>query len=549
MARWDQAAQQEFGLLQELLMENAARESLAVLLEEYGPVRDKIAVLLAGPGNNGGDAFALARHLADHGARVSIFHVKPLDAYQQAAAYHLDLLRKQQLPLVPLPEAHLDLLPPPDILVDGLLGTGFQGDLRPEYQAWITTINRLPRTVFILSLDIPSGLNGHTGRPGPVAVRATATTTFEEAKIGLVLPEAAPFTGRLHVRSIGIPRMVKDQYPARQLLLESNVLDLISPGDAQMHKGQAGHVLIAGGSPGLTGAPLLSAIGALRSGAGLATVACPLGLAAEIKSGWAEVMTLPLGANVKWSKVCAQELAARVSGFNALALGPGLGRSQNAAAFVQTLFGFDLPPLVADADLLFHLAQAPNLMAMLPKNTILTPHPGEMATLCGLSVAQVQENRLETARKHAREWNAVLVLKGAGTVIASPEGSMYISPFATAALAVGGSGDVLCGVIAALLARGLSPLEAANVGVYWHGLAGAALENSFPHRGNLAREIANMLPHVITITDKTPSEEFFDAHCQRHYDHKSGHRHPGHGHQRSGRNSFGQGIQRPAGSG
>jgi ADP-dependent NAD(P)H-hydrate dehydratase / NAD(P)H-hydrate epimerase len=181
-------------------------------------------------------------------------------------------------------------------------------------------------------------------------------------------------------------------------------------------------------------------------------------------------------------------------------LGPGLGRAPSAEKFLQSLLTCDLPPLIGDADLLFHLAQTPELLTRLPENTILTPHPGEMAALCGLSIAQVQENRMETAREHARKWNAVLVLKGAGTVVASPQGSVYVSPIATPTLAVGGSGDVLCGVIAALLARGLAPLEAANVGVHWHGLAGKALEEQFPQRGNLARDIADMLPHVLNET-------------------------------------------------
>lgn len=496
MDRWDHAAQTECGLLQEMLMENAARQALAVLLEDHGPVQDKIAVLLAGPGNNGGDAFALARGLADHGARVSVFHAKPLSSYSDAAAYHLGLLRKLHLPLVPLPEANLDMLTPPDILVDGLLGTGFQGELRTEYQSWVKTINRMPKSVFTLSLDIPSGLDGRTGRPCPIAVRATVTATFEAAKTGLVLPEAAAFTGRLHVRSIGIPGKIREKYPPRQFLLNNDILSQIPAPDPLMHKGSAGHVLIVGGSPGLSGAALLCALGALRSGAGLATIACPGNLAPEIKSGWPEVMIMPLASDTKWSKPCARELAAHTSKFDALILGPGLGRAPETASFVQALLGFDLPPLIADADLLFHLAQNQELMAMLPKDSIVTPHPGEMAALCKKSISEVQDNRLETARSHAIRWNAVLALKGAATVIASPEGSVYVSPFATASLAVGGSGDVLCGVIAALRARGLLPLEAATTGVYWHGMAGTLLEKSFPRRGNLAREIANTLPHA-----------------------------------------------------
>ncbi|WP_031388108.1 bifunctional ADP-dependent NAD(P)H-hydrate dehydratase/NAD(P)H-hydrate epimerase [Desulfonatronum thiodismutans] len=497
MARWDSTAQRDYGLLQELLMENAAREALGVLLREFGPVEGKQVVLLAGPGNNGGDAFALARYLADHGARVSTFHVKPPEAYTGAAAYHLDLLNKLRLPLVPLPDAHIDHLRRPDILVDGLLGTGFQGELRTEYRQWIEYINRLPKEVFVLSLDIPTGLNGLTGRPSPIAVKASATVSFEATKLGPALPEAAPYVGRERARPIGIPFRVKQAQPPGQFLLERDVLNLLPPSEDLLHKGTAGHVLVVGGSPGLTGAPLLSALAALRCGAGLSSVACPAELASEIKAGCPEVMLLPLGRGTSWSRDCVDDLSEALARFNSLILGPGLGRSPEAAAFCQALLALDLPPLVGDADFLYALAQNQDLFTQLPLNSILTPHPGEMAMLSGLSIEQVQANRIETAREYARKWNVILVLKGAGTVIASGEGAVYVSPFACPNLAVGGSGDVLCGVLGALLATGLDPLSAANAGVYWHGLAGMELRKRFPRRGNLAREIADMLPHVV----------------------------------------------------
>ena len=496
MAAWDTSAQGEYGLLQELLMENAAREALAVLLQEYGPVEGKQVVLLAGPGNNGGDAFALARHLADRGAWVSTFHVKPPEAYTGAAAYHLDLLNKLHLPLVPLPEAHIDHLRQPDILVDGLLGTGFKGDLRPDYRQWIEYINRQPKEVFVLSLDIPTGLNGLTGRPSPIAVQASATVSFEATKLGLALPEAVPYVGREQDRPIGIPFRVKQAQPPGQFLLESGVMDLLPQSDDLLHKGTAGHVLVVGGSPGLTGAPLLSALAALRCGAGLASVACPAKLAREVKAGWPEVMFLPLEGK-SWSRKCAEDLSGALARFNALILGPGLGRSPEAAAFCRALLALDLPPLVGDADFLYALAQDADLFAQLPQNSVLTPHPGEMAMMTGLGIAEIQADRVEIAREYARKWNVVLVLKGAGTVIASREGAVYVSPFACPNLAVGGSGDVLCGVLGALLAAGLDPLSAANAGVYWHGLAGMELRKRFPRRGNLAREIADMLPHVV----------------------------------------------------
>jgi ADP-dependent NAD(P)H-hydrate dehydratase / NAD(P)H-hydrate epimerase len=498
MSRWDGMAQQEYGLLQELLMENASRQAMSLLLEEFGPVRGRQAIVLAGPGNNGGDAFALSRHLANHGAAVSTFHVRPLHAYTGAAAYNIDLLNRLGLPLVPLPEAHIDLLPAPDIVVDGLLGTGFQGELRPEYQQWIEFCNRLPRHVFILALDIPTGLNGRTGRPSPIAVHATATVSFEATKLGLALPEAQAYIGGERALEIGIPAQVKQAVPAGQHLLDAGLMDLLAEGDDQMHKGSAGHVLVVGGSVGLTGAPLLCALGALRGGAGLASVACPARLATEIKAGWPEVMLAPLGVDSAWSGDCARELDDLLGRVNALILGPGLGRAAPAVDFCENLLQSRLPALVGDADFLFALAHHPDWMKQLPEHTVLTPHPGEMAVLTGLSIAQVQDERIQVARDHARSWGVTVVLKGAGTVVASAQGEVYVSPFACPNLAVGGSGDVLGGVLAALLARGLDPVSAANGAVYWHGLAGMALSREYPARGNLAREIADMLPRVFS---------------------------------------------------
>jgi NAD(P)H-hydrate epimerase len=330
-----------------------------------------------------------------------------------------------------------------------------------------------------------------------VAVIADATVSFHAAKVGLAMPGAAEFTGTLYVGEIGIPRMVEQAAPPSSVLVTRKVFALLPAPDPAMHKGAAGHTLIAGGSPGLTGAPHLAALGALRGGVGLATAACPGALSTEVKSGSPDVMTMPLGDGRDWSAVLADSLGVELERFDSLLIGPGMGRSQGARDFLRAVLDLDLPPLILDADGLYWPAKDPELLAKLPKGTILTPHPGEMARLLDTDTASVQNNRLEAARSMAGRTSCVVVLKGAGTVIAEPGGHTLITPIEAPNLAVGGTGDVLAGLMAALLAQGQEPVHAAALAVYWHAKTGEMLGESHPCRGSLASEVANALPKTI----------------------------------------------------
>jgi ADP-dependent NAD(P)H-hydrate dehydratase / NAD(P)H-hydrate epimerase len=521
MALWDRLSIEEYSLREELLMENASREALHVLAGEAGPLHGKSVVLFAGPGNNGGDAFGLARHLANESARVLVLHTKPQKSYKGATAYHLGLAKAHDVPLVYLPRYNLDFLPQHDIIVDGLLGTGFSGVLREDCLDWVRAINRLGRQGFVLSLDIPSGLDGRTGEPGPEAVQAHATVTFEEAKLGLFMGRAPEYTGRLHIRRIGIPQAIKKDHPSSHVVLTSGVTAHLPPITREMHKGTAGHLLIVGGSRGLTGAPLLAGLGALRSGAGLVTVACPGGVALEIKAGFPDIMTMPLGNGTTWSGPCFDELEPHLDRFDAVVLGPGIGRQEGVSGFIGPFLRNCRLPLLVDADGLFWLARDKSLLDMLGPETVLTPHPGEMARLMDRATAEVQRDRPGVAREYAERIKGIVVLKGAGTIIAVRDRPTAISTFQAPTLAVGGSGDVLSGCIGSLLARGVEPYSAACLGVYWHGYCGSYLERTYPFRGNLAQEIAHGLPEAL--------EELLHAHCQGHHDQGPDHLHPGDG--------------------
>jgi NAD(P)H-hydrate epimerase len=495
IAAWDQACVDECGMSFLTLMENASREALHGLVGEVGEVAGRRVLLLAGPGNNGGDAVALARHLHNRGALVTLALARPRGHYKGAAGYNVRLAAKVGVPMVPMARLDYGTLDAPDILVDGLLGTGFTGMLRPDMAAAVEAVNRLAGRSYIFALDIPSGLNGLTGRPSPVAVRAQATVTFEAAKTGLVAAEAGPFVGRLLVREIGIPALVKQRHPCRAGRIARRIARLPGPADPLLHKGSAGRVVVVGGSRGLTGAPLLAGLGALRAGSGLVSVACPGAVEVSLKAGFPDVMTMPIGAGGHFAASNARDVRDFAAGAGAVALGPGLGRHGDTAGFLAALL--PLPcPTVLDADALYFLATVPELAGKVAAHDVMTPHPGEAARLLGTDIPGVEADRLASARELAARYRCVAVLKGPATVVASPDGFAAVSPIIAPNLAVGGSGDVLSGLLASLLARRLSPLLAGSLAVYWHGRAGERLADTYPVRGNLASEIADMLPHA-----------------------------------------------------
>lgn len=550
MSVWDQSTI-SLGIPEIMLMENAAREALHVLHAEADPLAGKKILLIMGSGNNGGDAACLARHLLDAGADPFVLHSRPLDSYKGAAAQHLLLAQKCGITFASisyedgqLPSSHFQtLLAPeytqknqewlnhfeePDIVVDGLLGTGFSGILRQKEQFIVETLNKLARHAFIFSLDIPSGLHPLYGRPQPVAVRANATVSFEAAKPGLILPEAKEWTGRLHVRAIGIPKRIQEEHPASFCLLDRAAVEF-GPPSPFLHKGTAGRVLVFGGSVStdgdLTGAPHLAAQAALRSGAGLVSVVAPTGLTTKIKANCPDIMARPLGSEntQEWSLDLLENALTHLHSCDAAVIGPGLGRQEKTIDFLIALLKNPAPrpPLVLDADALYALAQQvkknprqseeneknaePILSNFVRSCDILTPHPGEAATLLGISNAEVQADRFSALKKLQNLAPAVWILKGVGTLIGIPEKPICIAPFAEATLAVGGSGDVLAGCLAALLAQlrhKKSSGIVACLAVALHAEAGHLLAKKYPCRGNTSSETAEMLPEARALLTK-----------------------------------------------
>lgn len=516
MRRWDSGAV-ALGLPKILLMENAARAALGVLRLHHPRLEGMRALLFMGGGDNGGDAACLARCLHDAGAATLTLHTRPLNAYTGAAGRHARTARTCGAAFLRLPDdprgvlARLDpAWKEPDIVIDGLLGTGFAGFLRPPLTTLVAHINELARRrrpPFILALDVPSGLDALTGRPCPEAVRAGATVTFAAAKPGLALPWAREFTGALHARDIGIPAQTRERFPASFRLLDASCAALLPPPLAGAHKNDFGHVLVAGGSPGFTGAAHLTARAALRAGAGLVCVTAPASLTPEIMGNLPEIVTLPLTAELsgQWPASLEGALAEAVGRAGVLALGPGMGQSAEAAALLEAILAAPRrPPAVLDADALNMLARRPDLWPLLQPDDICTPHPGEAARLLGGASADVQADRVAALNALADRAPCVWTLKGAGTLIKTKDSPTIVTPYDIPALAVAGSGDVLTGCVAALRRRVPHSLTAAILGVAAHARAGLLLSERRSPRGGLAGELADALPDALAGLDSLP---------------------------------------------
>ncbi|WP_291327612.1 NAD(P)H-hydrate dehydratase [Desulfovibrio sp. UCD-KL4C] len=497
MSGWDKAAINDTGIRGEILMENAAREAVSTLLCEYGSVKNKTILIISGAGNNGGDGFVIGRQLTDLGANVLILHTAPKNKYKGEASYHLKLAIKSGVQFKYFRAVDKIDLPESDIIIDGLLGTGFNNELRPFTKGIVKAVNKVRNRSFIFAIDVPSGLNALTGKAQPIAILAHTTVTFEAAKVGLILPEAKQFTGKLIVKKIGIPNKVKNDHPVSHYLINDSIYEQLPSLTPTMHKGTSGHVLIIGGSIGLTGALQLAGLAALRAGVGLATLACPAGLASQVKAYMPELMTIGLGCSDHWDDQAVKDLIPLLKNYDAIAIGPGLGRTEGAMNIVEAMISAGHPPAVFDADALYALSRRSHLLISIAENSIFTPHPGEMGRLINKSIAEIESSRIETARKYAVSKKVILVLKGAGTIIGCPDGKTIISPISAPNLAAAGSGDILSGFTGALLARGVPAMQSACLGVYLHGKCGLYINRNFPYRGNIASEIANSLPQVL----------------------------------------------------
>jgi ADP-dependent NAD(P)H-hydrate dehydratase / NAD(P)H-hydrate epimerase len=468
-----------------VLMERAGRGLLRSLLARKPELHARRVAIVCGGGNNGGDGLVLARLLRERGIWPDLLLAAPPDSLKgdaaengrRAAACGFSLRQAGEGERTRL--AHLSAH---DLVVDALLGTGISGPARGDAEAWIHAMNAGPAPV--VAVDIPSGLSADTGEVAGAAVAAAWTVTMGMPKLGFFFPPARALVGEVDIVDLGFPTSVIEEVGVSARLPEAATLAdwLPSPGSGSQ-KGDWGKLLVVGGSPGLTGALALAAGAALRTGSGLVRVGLPRSLNPILAAKLTSAMTIPLpeGEDGQLVRTAADEILGRFGDWDALVLGPGLGRFPECERLVMSLLGRWRGPLLLDADALNALASwgadswVPRVRELRasgrPGGAVLTPHLGEMSRLTGRSIPDLRADPVETARTWAERWGVTLVLKGAPSVTAGPDGRVWVNPTGNAGLATGGSGDVLAGIIGALLAQRLPGPEAAVVGCYLHGLA------------------------------------------------------------------------------
>jgi len=501
MRELDRRAIEEYGIPGVVLMENAGRGATDTIEDML--VTDKIdtVLIIAGKGNNGGDGFVVARHLVNRGLDCSILLIGKVSEVDGDARINLDIALKMG---VEVREAVSDIslveeeIRSAGLVVDALFGTGLSKEVGGFYAEVIDRINMADSP--IVSLDIPSGLDASTGRVLGTTVEADMTVTFCLPKIGSIIHPGVDYVGELILVDIGAPiDLLEDRALKTSLILEEDAAEVLLPRDENSHKGSYGHLLVVAGSRGKTGAAVLAAEAAMRSGAGLVTLAAPESLNNILENKLTEIMTEPLPEEKDGflGKGSAKKILSALEGKSTLLLGPGISRQDETGKVVRELLANLSIPAVIDADALWHLSGALELIHDSKASLILTPHPGEMARLLGISVAEVQADRIGISREFAVEYACYLILKGARTIIATPSGETFINTTGNPGMASGGTGDVLAGLVGSLLAQGCSPLESSIAGVYIHGLAGDMAAEEMGEAGLIASDIIGKIPEVM----------------------------------------------------
>lgn len=501
-----EAAAVAAGTTEPQLMEEAG---LAVAQEAWmllGTLEGRRIVVLAGPGNNGGDGLVAARHLSDWGAEVVVYAPRGRGDDDNAAE-----LAQREIRIVDgtahSDESELDqILGTADLVVDALLGIGQKRPLDPGEPIAIA-LEKLgaARKGFnppkVVAVDLPTGVNADSGAADPLTVEPDLTVTFGLPKVGMYQSPASALVGRVQVIDIGIPKAAQDAVQL-ELLTARWARQALPTRPESANKGDFGKVLVIGGSRSYIGAPRLAATAAYRAGAGLVTIACPETIVPMLAAAIAEATWLPQEASPQGALRGETAIALRpqLHEYSTAVFGPGLSNTDDTRALTWALlpdFGIELSRgCVIDADALNALAAMDDAARRIPTNAVLTPHPGEMARLLKTTAADIQSRRLEAAREAAVLFDCVVVLKGAHSIIAAPGGRASLSPFSNPLLATAGSGDVLAGMIGGYLAQGLEAFEAACLGVYLHGATGESLRLELGEAGLLAGEIADRLPRV-----------------------------------------------------
>jgi hydroxyethylthiazole kinase-like uncharacterized protein yjeF len=503
MRELDRTTIEEIGIPGAVLMENAGRAAVSILWCAFPDLASLRVAVLCGRGNNGGDGFVMARCLMQQGVQTDTYLVGRRGRVAGDARIPLEVLDRLGIPIYEI-ETDGGRTPQDipwdryDLFIDALLGTGLGSEVKGVLGELILSMNR--SRALVMAVDIPSGLSSDHGRPLGVAVQARLTVTFGLPKVGQFLYPGRTLCGDLWVADIGIPsQAVEGKPPIARVITPEDLAGMIPSRTPEAHKGHYGHLLVIAGSAGKTGAGVMASEAALRVGAGLVTLGIPASLNLAMEARLTEVMTLPLpeDSGQVFSSKALDEILSASDGKACMALGPGISTLGQIPEVVRGLVRRADLPMVIDADGLNALVGHLDLVRTLAAPRILTPHPGEMARLLGRSVAEVQEDRIGSALALARHSGAYVVLKGAGTVVAAPEGQVGLVPTGNPAMASAGMGDVLTGILGGLLAQGMDPMRTASLGTYLHGWVADRWAEGVGGRGLMATDLLGKIPAAL----------------------------------------------------
>ncbi len=499
----DRRAIREFGIPGLVLMENAASAVMAEMEKFFDGLAGVRVGIICGKGNNGGDGLALARRLSIRGVPVRVALLASFSAVSGEAKVNLAILRKMDIEILQNATAKSlgEVVSWSDIVVDAMLGVGLSSPLKGLYAQAVDVINASGRPV--VAIDIPTGIDADSGAVRGTAIKADLTVTMALLKRGIVLYPGAGFAGTVRVADIGIPsEVIEKENISVRLLNKGSLPDMPGRREPAAHKGDYGHLLVVAGSPGKVGAAVMTAKSALRTGAGLVSVAAPNSLVPIIQQQVFEAMCIPSAESIDGTiGIGAEnELLKAAAKMNACAIGPGLSTHYETVRMVRSLLQQITVPVVIDADGLNALAGSPDVLKKIRSPVVVTPHPGELARLLGVSTSEVQQNRIGIATAFAVKYNVTLVLKGARTVIANPDGLVYINTTGNPGMATGGTGDALTGMIGSFLAQGHASCQAACLAVYLHGLAGDRASKEKGEAGMIAGDLIEKIPEAIKDT-------------------------------------------------
>jgi len=530
MQQLDRAAIDQYNIPGIVLMENAGCGTVDYMLRELGSVANKSALIVVGPGNNGGDGLVIARKIHKLGGFPFIIYLVDPKKFKGDSLINYNSVTQLKLPFKVMLDAEsfenlsideLGLEPNNNFwaIVDAVFGTGLQRSLTGHFLAAVNFMNYLSKTYAtpLIAVDIPSGINADNGMVLGGSACADHTVTYGLAKPGHFMHGGIQ-SGKLHVVDIGIPPAVVNNAELKGEYMDTSLLDVFANRSPSSHKGNYGHLLVLAGSAGKCGAAIISGLGALRIGTGLVTLAVPADLRTVFDSSLYEAMTLLMPVSRKYPSIDDYSvIIENLTGKTALVIGPGIGTAEKTQELILKLYCEANLPMVIDADALNILALEPQYIANPPAPRILTPHPGEMARLTGLSTKDIQAERLNTtldftASTNTASSNVTTILKGAGTIVCDPSGTWAINTTGNPGMATGGMGDVLSGIIGGILSQGIAPQVASRVGVYIHGLAADKLATK-QRFGYLASEVADIIPQIITSHTQNNSINQGDSIC------------------------------------